>query len=488
MCYLLAVLFFMPLKTTAMDINSIYGSSYLDPDKTISMDLKGARLSEVLKIFSQQSGLNFISSSDVADITVDLYLDKVPIEEALERILSANGLTYELKPDSNIFIVKKMEGQSRLVTRVYHLKNATVPASKLNKTLSNFGEETSTQTQTTTTNAKADIVKVIESILTEEGTVSEDPRTNSIVVTDVSTQFPIIEQTIARLDVRIPQIMIEVEMLDVAKGTADLLGAKFGNSPIKYKGGAQKDSLFPFNEDNARDDGFTFANPRYRVGTLSFEGLTLTLQFLRTQTDTKNLARPRILTLNNETAEIRIKTDEAIGVNSTTSQDGAVTVDEAERVETGVFLRVTPQANAVTGEIVMALEPKVVQARTGQTFGSTTFKDPEERGTKSILRVQDGNTIILGGLLRTEYEETKTSVPVLSKIPFVGGAFRHRDRSEKERELIIFITPHILKEDVITRQPQEIDPHLLQSREQERPSDRLQVINKELSVIEGSKF
>ena len=74
--------------------------------------------------------------------------------------------------------------------------------------------------------------------------------------------------------------------------------------------------------------GFEFEDPEYRVGTLSFAGLTMTLQFLRTQSDTKNLARPRILTLNNETAEISISTDEAIGLSSVTSssQSTATTV------------------------------------------------------------------------------------------------------------------------------------------------------------------
>ena len=95
--------------------------------------------------------------------------------------------------------------------------------------------------------------------------------------------------------------------------------------------------------------GFSFSDTNgdgseYRVGTLSFSGLNLTLQFLRTQSDTKNLARPRILTLNNETAEINIKTNEAIGLSSVTtaSQSISVSVAQAERVETGVFLRVTP--------------------------------------------------------------------------------------------------------------------------------------------------
>ena len=106
-------------------------------EKTISMDFTNANLNAVLKMFSQQSELNFIAATDVAAMKVNLYLDQVPVEEALERILSANNLTYEIDPGSNIFIVKEMKvSDKQLMTRVYPLKHATVPSSKLNTTLS----------------------------------------------------------------------------------------------------------------------------------------------------------------------------------------------------------------------------------------------------------------------------------------------------------------------------------------------------------------
>lgn len=327
-------------------------------------------------------------------------------------------------------------------------------------------------------------------MLTQDGKIIEDSRTNSLIVTDIPSQFPLIEQTIARLDVKIPQILIEVEMLDISKTTADLLGAKFGDTPFTFTGG-ERDTIYPFDRNKAMANfgklggqGFEFEDAEYRVGTLSFAGLAMTLQFLRTQSDTRNLARPRILTLDNETAEISIKTNEAIGLASTTtsSQSTAVSVSQAERVETGIFLRVTPQADIDNAEITMAIEPRVIQARTGQTFGSQTFKDPEERGTKSVLRVLDGDTIVLGGLLRTNQEETRTSVPVLGRIPFLGAAFRHKDKSESQRELIIFITPHIIQEGISSaRIPQMVF-------QQNVPSLRGEAINKELLRFEQKGF
>lgn len=480
----------------AQDLTNI--DEYLYPSaqeaKTISMDFKDAQLNDVLKILSQQSDMNFIASQEVSGKTLSIYLDKVPIEEALERILSSNNLTYELKPGSNIFVVRPLDRPAKqFITRVYRLKYATVVSSKLNQTL------TLAQAGNASFNSGGSsqgIVAAVKAMLTQDGKIIEDSRTNSLIVTDIPSQFPLIEQTIARLDVKIPQILIEVEMLDISKTTADLLGAKFGDTPFTFAGG-ERDTIYPFDRNKAManvgkmaNQGFEFGGvgDEYRVGTLSFAGLTMTLQFLRTQSDTRNLARPRILTLDNETAEISIKTNEAIGLASTTtsSQSTAVSISQAERVETGIFLRVTPQADIDNDEITMAIEPRVIQARTGQTFGSQTFKDPEERGTKSILRVLDGDTIVLGGLLRTNVEETRTSVPFLGNIPLLGAAFRHKDKDEAQRELIIFITPHIIQEDLAHGLFSARIPEMV--FQQNIPSVRVEEINKELSRFEQKGF
>ncbi|OGX36228.1 MAG: hypothetical protein A3C36_03880 [Omnitrophica WOR_2 bacterium RIFCSPHIGHO2_02_FULL_52_10] len=495
------VLFLLPpvlCPPRAQGVETLDELLYLEPVKTISMDFSDANLNSVLKIFSQQSGLNFIAAADVASKTIDLYLENVPVEKALERILSANNLTYEIDPASNIFVVQEQPSADRqLMTRVYPLRFATVPSSKLNTTL-NFKDESSTPTNTTSTTAtavSAGILAAVQSVLSESGAVVQDTRTNSLIVSDFPSQFPLIEQTIARLDVRIPQILIETEMLDISKSTADLFGAKFGQTPVAFTG-AQRALLLPFNQNKAirnigkaGNQGFSFEGTEdeneFTTGTLSFAGLTIALEFLRTQTDTRNLARPRIRTLNNETAEISIKTDEAIGLSSTTtSAEGtANTTAEAERVETGVFLKVTPQANIETREITMAIEPKVIEARTGETFSGQSFKDPEERVTKSILRVNDGDTIVIGGLLRSDLDDIRTRVPVLSRIPVLGAPFKHTNKTESQRELVIFITPHIIDE-VIAKQALS-SGMWNKDREQTIPSDKRALIDRELSVIES---
>ena len=133
----------------------------------------------------------------------------------------------------------------------------------------------------------------------------------------------------------------------------------------------------------------------------------------------------------------------------------------------------------------MAVVPKVILARTGATFSGNSFKDPEERGSQSILRVPSGDTIVIGGLMRDDSTKTVTKFPILGDIPILGQAFRHTDSSIKERELIIFITPHILDE--VLLETAGVNPAAL-IREQDVPTDQLQAVEKEMSILNHKKL
>jgi len=481
---------------------------YSNYSKRISMDFKDAALPEVLKIFSQQSGMNFIAASDVTGKRVTLFFENIPVEEALEKILVSNDLSYETQPGSDIFVVKAIPNDAQsVITRIYQLKYATVQSSKMNKTIDikkaegsassggaagSSGGASSGGADASKAGGGSGIVSVLRGVLSTYGKLTEDPRTNSLIITDTEKQFVVIEDTLKRLDVAIPQILIQVEMLDVSKGTADLLGIKYSGTLFKLTG-AQRQVTYPWDLHMLKDKGYDFAEPEYTAGLLDASTMTAMVQFLETQSDTRNLARPRLLTLNNETAEIKIATDEAIGLQNQTNSTGGGTSTqsvEAERVQTGVFLLVTPQANLTTGEITLAVAPRVIQARTGATFQGQTFKDPEERGSQQLMRVKNGETVIIGGLLRTETANIVTKVPILGDLPLIGRAFRHADKSKSERELLIFITPSIIDDS-------NKDKLLVDHRngnegfmggEQDLPKARMNQVDRELSSIENQRF
>jgi len=483
---------FSPLNTYAGYSQEDSRFTYPNYSKRISMDFQNANLQDVLKIFSQQSGMNFIAASELQDKRVTLFLDNIPVEEALEKILSANDLEYEMQPGSDIFIVKAIPDEgTNLITKVYPLKYASVPSSKINSTITieSSGGASGDSAAAGATSAGSDggILTAVRGVLSRFGRVMEDPRTNSLIVTDIEGQFKYIESLIARLDIDIPQIMIEVEMLDVSKNTADMIGVKYSEQ-LATLTGAQRQVLYPWDLHFLKGKGYAFEDAEYTAGLLDTSVSKMIVQFLETQSDTKNLARPRLITLNNQTAQIQISTDEAIGITTQTTSSGgsADTTKEAERVQTGVFLLVTPQANISNGEITMAVAPKVIQARTGATFGDQTFKDPEERGSQQIMKVKAGETIVMGGLLRTDESETITKLPVLGDIPLLGRLFRHNNSSSSERELLIFITPTIVNESGKVEKVTASNTNAV--REQKIPQARLKQIDRELKSIERQKY
>ncbi len=502
-----------------------------EKEPSISMDLQDASLKDVLKILSIQSNLNFVASEAVQERKLTLYMDKVPLKEAMGKIFKANNLTYDLDKEASIFIVKDWGRPGvETITEVFYLKHATVSSSSLKEEMKNgrtsesassgAASESSSSSSSSSGSDDEDkgkwkvedeggITHSIRKLLSENGSVIEDFRTNSLIVTDVPMRMEVIRKVVASLDISVPQIMLEVEMLDVAKGTVDQMGVNWPQplvtadfsaagrvmNPFGNKGTSGQDTVIDYT--SAATSGFltsaTWGASHFGPVILGILNGQVTLDFLRTQTDTKFLARPKILTLNNETAEIKITTNEAIGVSSVQEGTGTAssTTVSAERYETGVSLRVTPQVDISTGEITMFVFPKVAEASTtkssfaagSDTTKTYTFVNPEIRSTKSTVRVKDGETIVLGGLIRNQTTTTIKKIPVLGDIPFLGKAFVHKEVSPgQERELLVFITPRIVMDSGYTapgeKAAQPVKKMMLPPREQSTVS----VINRQSSI------
>jgi type II secretory pathway component GspD/PulD (secretin) len=478
-CFLASLMFSVNAQDAFLEL------SPPNAEVTISMDFKDAGLKDILKVFSMQSGLNFIASQAVEDRKITLYLDKVSVNEAMDNLFKANNLSYELDADSKIIIVKDWGIPSiETITRVFNLKYHSVPSSSIKQEIkSNLGGESE----------KGDIMSSIKEILSDKGKITEDRLTNSLIVTDIPSRFPIIEETIKRLDVSSPQVMLEVEMLDVSKNLVDKIGIKFGSSSAPsiftmVLTGAKRTTKFPFSAWSGGDK--TSGAGTITGGNIDFSSASYTvlLDFFKSQADTRYLARPRILTLNNETAEIKIVTKEAIGSLTTTQGQGSssLTTVTAERIETGVSLRVTPQINTETGEVTMFIVPAVKDTST--STWNASFKDPEERSTKSVVRVKDGETVIIGGLIRNDSSQTITKFPILGDVPILGAFFRHKDKDkDRERELLVFITPHIIKEQPTQLARSEKISLLEREQATESAVDRQKLINGLLNNFDQNK-
>lgn len=421
-------------------------------DITISMDFKEASLKDVLKIFSQQSGLNFVASHEIEDRKITLYFENVSVEDALNTILKANNLTYEQPPGSNIIVIQELlMPEVETITRIYTLNYAKA------ETVKEIFEKMREKREEAPKEKETKLRQPIKTagLLTEYGKIVSDTRTNSLIITDIPAQFPIIEEALAKLDEATPQVMIEAELLETSVGTIDKLGVEWSDTIGIYTGPVQT-TKFPFRKHDFpeavdKTKGMTY-------GTISMANFTATLKLLEQDSETKILARPRVLTLNNETAEINLTAKTAVAAITTYQPitGGTVPVVSAERIDTGVILKVTPQVNK-DGYITMVLEPSVTTPVKSPFFTQAEFVDPHKREVKTTVRIKDGDTIVIGGLISTEDKETIKKVPVLGDIPLLGYLFKNVSKDKSDKELIVFITPHIVQEYVSPVVPEVLE-------------------------------
>ena len=456
------IFFVFFLSSIFCQVDNFYGDYLLSKvKKRISINLEKVRLVDLLKAFSVQSGLNFICTEAIRERTLTVYLDNVPLKEAIDMIFKANNLAYDYYPQANLFVVKELGKPSvELKTKVYRLKYIRVKGSRLQEeiTSSGGGEGGGGGAK-----VEVHIKEAVEGVLSEYGKVIEEPSTNSLIVVDVPSRFPMIDKIIESLDKPQSKVLIEAEILDVSKTAIDKLGINWPETLATLNVIGTRVTSFPFggSKKNVSANSSTLSMDstygtiewsanNFAPSILTVLGAELALKFLKSQADTKVLARPKVLTLSGETAEIKITTDEAIGITKSEDEQGNVEYT-IEREETGTRLRVTPQVNP-SGEITLVIEAvqKVAKdsgfATTAAAFVTGTIKNPEERSTRTVVRLRDGEVLLIGGLIRKETTKSATRVPFISEVPLLGSLFRGGDKNVRERELLIFITPHIVRD------------------------------------------
>jgi type IV pilus secretin PilQ/predicted competence protein len=416
----------------------------VSPGKTslISMDFQDANLKTVLKIFSQQSGMNFIASQNVQDRTVTVYFDNVKVEDALNYIMNANNLAYEQEPGTNIFIVKETgKPDIETITKIYELKYAQLskPSPSASSASNAFQSPDGTAVASSD---EAEIVSIVQSMLSKDGKVIADKRSNSLIIKDVPSQFPMIENLLTRLDIRTPQVMIKVEVLETTTKLIENLGINWQDGVFGVYTGPDHNTIWPMNNslgrNNSTGEGIKTA------GTFALSSTQATIYALMNSSDTKILARPQVLTMNNELAKIQLTSKEVARSYNQTSTANNVTTSGIvyEEKDTGVILEVTPQISK-DGYITMNLKPSVTDLEASRY---TDQYDTNTRSTETTVMIKDGETIVIGGLIKTKHSHGVKKVPFFGDLPLVGSAFRYKTKDDTDRELVIFITPHIMKE------------------------------------------
>lgn len=485
-----------PLYEEAEDISPL--------DRKIGpIRLKGAPLTSFLDIISAQSKVNFIVSDDVAAKQITVFLRRTTVREALEILLRVKGLTYQRIGKSNTYIImKRTATQPNLVTKIYTLNYIPlIPLTEKSENINisdEMGDSSNRQISAGGQNLQGisrdedggiGIIKVIKSVLSKKyGTIAVDPRTNSIIVTDIPEVFPQVEQIIAELDKKAPQILIEARIVEINTDRLNELGIEWGGSrgEVAYFAGPARLTdwglrpgfftgdnwkfLFPkspqiqINENQQQSQGSEGAgggggsiHPIFATGNTSPQGvyygvfslaqLQAIFRALVSRGEARYLGTPKIVAMNNKTSIITISRDAAIATQTTVVSAGGsagASSTGVERTKVGLTLKVTPQVNK-EGYITMLVQPQYSDITSSAiTIQGQNVLDPIARGASTMVRVKNGQTVVIGGMLSSNEQKIVKKVPLLGYIPVIGWFFTSTSIRRTNTDLVIFLTPTIL--------------------------------------------
>jgi type IV pilus assembly protein PilQ len=398
----------------------------------ISLELKDADIKDVLRTFAKITGLNIVVDPDVSG-TVTVQLENVPWDQALDIILRINRLDYVV--ENNVLRVARLSELQRekdSLAKYKTAEEATKPMRTVTKALSY---------------AKAkDVAKLLESqsfILSSRGSVVVDERTNQLIIRDVTDRLDGILNLVDSLDTPNPQVMIEARIVETTKTFSQDLGVTWGFSGIA-------------DATHGTTTGLKFPN-NYTVGgnvnlgtpgtggilSLTFGDVlnSFNLDFVLNAAEQKGLVKivssPKVQAQNNEKAHIQ----SGIMIPIQVVANNTVTVIYFNAT---LSLDVTPQITS-EGTVLLDIQLQKREPLAGINLAQATNVPISTRDATTHLMVRDGGTTVIGGIYKFTDQETRGAVPGLGKLPLLGALFRNRNLSTEHDELLIFITPRIVK-------------------------------------------
>lgn len=470
-------------------------------DRKVSIRVSNVPISAFLNSITTQAKINFIMSEEFANKKVTASLTRVTVREALDTLLRVQGLAYQRIGKSDSYVVTKRSNDAPdTITKIYTLSYISLQGvgsaqSELNSIMpqdvssssssSSSGDSTglnlggsSSGSGSDSYSGGAEITTIVKSMLSPVGKIAVDPRTNKLIITDVAEVFPQVENILAELDIKPPQILIEAQIVEVSKTSGLSLGFEYGGSDgamvsmtapkrkvdleyIKGQGVKGWNYIFPSKDQlNSGSSGSGSGSSsgsgsgssssssdegEDKGGLLDFSAFNIVLKSLLTRGEAKYLGKPKVVTLNNKTATITTSTDATVG--QTVSQSGsgggeALTTQSAERKRVGLTLQVTPQVNR-EGYVTLYVQPSYSDL---VSSGFDFSKDTTTRAASTLVRVKNGQTVVIGGLLTSRETDQTRKVPLLGDIPLLGWLFTSKTKSKSTTDLVIFITPTILAE------------------------------------------
>ncbi|MDP2055996.1 MAG: type IV pilus secretin PilQ, partial [Acidobacteriota bacterium] len=396
----------------------------------ITLDFQSADLRAVLRTFAEISGLNIVIDPSIQG-TVDVSLRDVPWDQALDIILRANKLGYSV------------DGTIVRIVPVSVLAQETEDRKKLADASALAGELRVITRPLSYAQAR-DLVPIItKSALSPRGDVQIDTRTNTLIIRDLADRLQAASELIAALDTPQPQVEIEARIITLNRNFAKELGIQWGmNGRIDPSVGTTTGLVFPATAGAvAGTGGVNLAAPSalgLALGSINGAlNLDVQLRALENSGKVRIVSSPRVSTQNNIEAEIT----QGSQIPVQTVSNNTVTVTF---IPAALVLRVTPQITA-SGTVIM----RIIVDKSAPNYSQTSAAQPtpsiDKQAAQTTVLVADGDTTVIGGIYNSAEASTQDRTPGLHRIPLIGWLFKNDTNRESQDELLIFITPKILK-------------------------------------------
>ncbi|NOZ78210.1 MAG: type IV pilus secretin PilQ [Acidobacteria bacterium] len=408
----------------------------------ISMRLKDADIKDVLRTFAELTNLNIVVDPGVSgSVTVDLH--NVPWDQALDLVLKINGLGYVL--ENNVLRVAplaKLAAEKREKANLAKERENAEPLKTVLKPLSY---------------SKASYIKSLltkdSELLSSRGSVVVDQRTNTLIIRDVVDRVEGVLRLIDSLDQPTPQVVIEGRIVETTRDFSHELGVNWGftgvmdaahgnDTGLKFPnsvhvgGGVNLGSKEPVSAGNfPLETGGVVAMTFGDI--LNTFNLDFTLRAAEVEGLVKIVSSPRVTTQNNEPAMVQ----SGLQIPVQTVANNTVTV---QYIDATLKLQVTPQITA-DGTVLLDIKIRKREPATGVNIQGGTNAPIFTRDAQTKLLVRDGGTTVIAGIYQINDQVNENRVPGLSKIPILGALFRNRKVFNRHDELLIFITPRIVK-------------------------------------------
>jgi len=380
--------------------------------KPVTLEFRDAPLKSVFEVLSRTSGINFVFDRDVRpDLRATIYVRETSIEDAVSFLLVTNQLEMKVLNENTILIYPNLPNKARdyqeLVVKSFYLGNADVKQ---------------------TLNLIKTVVKTRDVFI--------DERLNLLVMRDTPKAIRLAEKLIAAQDLAEPEVILELEVLEVTRSKMQNLGLQYPTQIGAGVEGAAGPGQATLREVQNFNSGLV---------ALSITDPAIVINLKRQDGDTNLLANPRIRVKNREKAKVHI--GDRVPVITTTSTANVGVSESVQYLDVGLKLDVEPNVyldDQVGMKVGLEVSNIVKEIRPVSNTGTLTYQIGT-RNTATVLRVANGETQVIAGLIQDEDRRTADKVPGLGDLPLLGRLFTNNNDSRTKTEIVLLITPYVVR-------------------------------------------